>query len=89
MCIYLVPQSLAGNYGNLIANLFVDLKIEGQSRIITLDNDLCRLLHCFRSNTTHDGDLIFDTLYCDTRVDCGKAFVQFWCAWISLLPRLA
>jgi len=45
----LVPQPLAGDDGNLIANPLVRLEIEGELGVVALDDDLGRLLHGLRS----------------------------------------
>ena len=44
----LVPQPLAGDDGNLIADTLVRLEIEGELRVVALNDDLGRLLHGLR-----------------------------------------
>ena len=41
---YLVPQPLGGNDGNLIADALVGLEVEGELRVVSLNDDLCGLL---------------------------------------------
>jgi len=54
-CSYLVPQPLAGNDGNLIADTLVGLEVEGELRVVALNDDLGRLLNCLRPYATHCG----------------------------------
>ena len=49
---HLVPQTLAGNDGNLIANTLVGLEVQGQFRVVTFNYDFGRFLDCLRANAT-------------------------------------
>ena len=40
----LVAKTLGGYVGDLIANALVGFEVEGQFRIVALDNDLCGFL---------------------------------------------
>lgn len=51
----LVPQALAGNDGDLIAQLLVDLEVEGKLGIVPLNNDLSGPLDGLSPDATHDG----------------------------------
>lgn len=51
----LVPQPLAGNDGNLIAQLLVDLEVEGELGIVPLNDDLSGPLDGLSPDATHDG----------------------------------
>ena len=50
---YLVPQPLAGNDGNLIADALVGLEVEGEFGVVALDDDLGGLLDGLRAHATH------------------------------------
>ena len=41
---YLVPQSLAGNDGDLIAESLVGLEVQSELWVVSLNDDLCGLL---------------------------------------------
>ena len=49
-CTHLVPQPLALDGGNLIANALVGLEVESQLGVVALDDDLRRLLDRLRPN---------------------------------------
>ena len=55
LCAYLVPQSLAGNDGDLIADALVGLEVEGELGVVALDDDLGGLLNSLRPDATHFG----------------------------------
>jgi len=55
VCAYLVPQPLAGNHGNLIADALVGLEVEREFGVVALDDDLGGLLDRLRANATHLG----------------------------------
>ncbi len=48
----LVPETLRGNYGNLIADTFVGLKVQGELGIVALYYDFGRFLDRFCSHTS-------------------------------------
>jgi hypothetical protein len=48
----LVAETLGGNDGHLVANLLVDLEVEGETGIVLFNNDSGGLLDGFSSNTT-------------------------------------
>ena len=50
---YLVPQPLAGNHGDLIADALVGLEVESELGVVALDDDLGRLLDRLRPDATH------------------------------------
>lgn len=50
----LVAQAFACNYRNFIADALVGLEIEGELRIVTLNDDLGGLLYSLCSDATHD-----------------------------------
>lgn len=50
---YLVAQPLAGNDSNLIADALVGLEVEGEARVVALDDDLGRLLDRLSPDATH------------------------------------
>ena len=50
---YLVPQTLGGDDSNLIANPLVGLKVEGEARVVALNDDLGGLLDSLRPYATH------------------------------------
>lgn len=50
---HLVPQTLGGNDGNLIADTLVGLKVLGELGVVTLDDDLGGLLDGLGADTTH------------------------------------
>jgi hypothetical protein len=50
---HLVPQSLACDHSNFIANSLVGLEVEGEFWVVSLDDDLGGLLDSLRSNATH------------------------------------
>jgi hypothetical protein len=52
----LVPETLRGNDGNLIADPLVGLEVERELGVVTLDDDLGGLLDRLCSDTTHIGD---------------------------------
>ena len=54
---YLVPQPLACNNGNLIANALVGLKVEGELWVVSLNDDLGGLLDSLGTNATHDSGI--------------------------------
>ena len=49
---HLIPQTLAGNDGNLIANTLVGLEVQGQFRVVAFDYDFGRFLNCLRADAT-------------------------------------
>lgn len=49
----LVPQSLGGDQRDLIADPLVDLEVEGELWVISLDDYLGTLLHGLGTNATH------------------------------------
>lgn len=51
---YLVAETLGCNDRNFIADSLVCLEIEGQLWIVSLNDDLGRLLHRFSADATHD-----------------------------------
>jgi hypothetical protein len=51
---YLVPQPLARNDSDLIADALVGLEVEGEFGVVALDDDLGGLLDRLRSYATHD-----------------------------------
>lgn len=51
---YLVPQPLARDDSNLIADTLVNLEVEREFWVVSLDDDLSGLLDGFRTNATHD-----------------------------------
>lgn len=51
---YLVAEALRGNDGDLIADSLVGLEIEGQLRVVSLNDDLGGLLDGLGTNATHD-----------------------------------
>jgi hypothetical protein len=55
---YLVAQALGGDDGDLVTYSLVRLEVEGELRIVSLNDDLCGLLDGFRSNSTHFGDAL-------------------------------
>jgi hypothetical protein len=57
---YLVPQTLAGNDGDLIADTLVGLKVEGELGVVSLNDDLGGLLDSLRANATHFGGIVID-----------------------------
>lgn len=58
MYIYLVPQPLAGNHCDLIADALVGLEVECEFRVVSLDDDLCGLLDRLRPDATHVGGYV-------------------------------
>lgn len=50
---HLVPQPLGRNNGDLIADALVGLEVEGELRVVALDDDLGRLLDRLRPDATH------------------------------------
>ena len=48
----LVPQALASDNGNLIANTLVGLEVQGQFWVVTFDYDFCRFFDGLRANAT-------------------------------------
>lgn len=59
---YLVPQPLAGNDGDLIAELLVDLKVEGELGIVPLNDNLSGPLNGLSPNATHVGELLLRSM---------------------------
>ena len=55
---YLVAQALAGDNGDLIADLLVDLEVQGELAVVALNNDLGGPLDGLRANATHDGEVV-------------------------------
>lgn len=51
----LVPEALAGNDSNLIADPLVDLEVEAELGVVSLNDDLGGLLDGLGSNATHVG----------------------------------
>jgi hypothetical protein len=51
---YLVAETLRGNDCNFIADSLVGLEIEGQLRVVSLNDDLGGLLDGLGTNATHD-----------------------------------
>ena len=51
---YLIPQPLARDNSNLIAYTLVNLEVERELWVVSLDDDFSGLLDGFRTNTTHD-----------------------------------
>jgi len=54
---YLVPQPLAGNNGDLIADTLVSLEVESELGVVALNDDLGGLLDSLGTNATHVGDM--------------------------------
>jgi hypothetical protein len=52
--VYLIPQPLARDDSNLIADTLVNLEVERELWVVSLDDDFSGLLNGFRTNTTHD-----------------------------------
>lgn len=52
---YLVAKTLGGNDGDLIADALVGLEVESELRVVTLNDDLGRLLDSLGTNATHFG----------------------------------
>ena len=52
--VYLIPQPLACDDSNLIADTLVNLEVERELWVVSLDDDFSGLLDGFRTNTTHD-----------------------------------
>ena len=50
--VYLVPQTLASNDGNFIANTLVGLEVQSQLGIVTFDYDFGGFLDSLRANAT-------------------------------------
>ena len=55
---YLVAQALAGDNGDLIADLLVDLEVQSELGVVALNNDLGGPLDGLRANATHDGEVV-------------------------------
>ena len=53
---YLVPQPFARDNSNFIADTLVNLEVEREFWVVSLDDDLSGLLDGFRTNATHDCD---------------------------------
>jgi len=51
---YLVPQSLARDNSNLVTDPLVGLEVEGEARVVALDDDLGGLLDGLGPDATHD-----------------------------------
>lgn len=63
--VYLVPQPLARNDGDLIADALVGLEVEGEFGVVALDDDLSGLLDRLGAYTTHDcGVVEMESLKC-------------------------
>lgn len=77
VCMYLVPQSLAGNDGDLIADTLVGLEVEGELWVVALDDDLCGLLDGLVVATRSASCILWSRrlakshLSSDTTHDCG------------------
>lgn len=54
----LVAEALGGDDGNLVADALVGLKVEGQARVVTLDDDLGGLLDGLGADATHVGGVV-------------------------------
>jgi hypothetical protein len=54
----LVPETLGGDDGNLIADPLVGLEVQRELGVVTLNDDLGGLLDGLSSDATHDGDLL-------------------------------
>ena len=57
VCMYLVTETLRGDNGNLVADALVGLKVQGELGVVTLNDDLGRLLDSLGTNATHFGEL--------------------------------
>ena len=51
---YLIPQPLARDDSNLIADTLVNLEVERELWVVSLDDDFSGLLDGFCTNATHD-----------------------------------
>ena len=49
---HLVPQTLASNDGDLIANTLIGLEVQGQFWVVTFNYDFGRFLDGLRTNAT-------------------------------------
>ena len=52
--VYLIPQPLARDNSNLIADTLVNLEVERELWVVSLDDDFSGLLDGFCTNATHD-----------------------------------
>lgn len=52
---YLVAETLGCNDGNLVADALVGLEVEGELRVVPLNDDLGGLLDSLGANATHFG----------------------------------
>lgn len=57
---YLVAETLGGNDGDLIANALVGLEVEGELRVVTLNDDLGGPLNGLSTDATHFGECWLD-----------------------------
>lgn len=52
----LVTHTLRRNDRDLIAHTLVRVEVQGQTRVVLLDDGSRRLLHCLRADTLHKGN---------------------------------
>ena len=55
---YLVAQALRRNDSDFITDTLVGLEVKGELWVVSLDDDLCGLLHGLGSDATHFGGIV-------------------------------